>query len=237
MWQSDKLGVYELEVFAPKSPESSGAIIFLSGFAGTSLQQQSEFRRVIEAAGIPVVRPACRENWWLDVVDPLFDESQTPMAFVRDDLTSWITKRFGVQPPQIALWGVSSGGQGVINLAYRHALTFPVVAAMAPALDFHIAFGRGFAVERIFSEAEAARQETAILHLHPLNWPKHQFFCCDPNDPSWYSGCERLASKLRSSGVPFECDLSTHVSGHDWTYFSAMAPRVMDHLRNGLTRL
>lgn len=237
MWQTREIEGHPVEMFLPERRRLDAAILFLPSFSGQSLQTVEEFRRQVESAGVPVLMPLVRENWWLDTPDPGFHSQRTPAGYIRDRLTEWIAAELGVHSPRIALMGISAGGQGALNLAYRHALQFPVVAAISPALDFHIAHGRGFAVERVFADAEAARQQTAILHLHPLNWPKFQFFCCDPLDPTWYAGCDRLASKLRSSGVPFESDLITSISGHDWTYFSRMAERAFRFVLDSLAKV
>jgi S-formylglutathione hydrolase len=53
-----------------------------------------------------------------------------------------------------------------------------------------------------FGDVERARQDTAILHVHPLNWPRHQFFASDPADPHWHDGADRLHSKLVALGIP-----------------------------------
>ena len=67
----------------------------------------------------------------------------------------------------MGLTGISMGGQGVLQLAYRHPRTFPVVAALAPAIDFHQWYGRGLPLDEMFDSREAARQATALLQIHP----------------------------------------------------------------------
>jgi S-formylglutathione hydrolase len=129
------------------------------------------------------------------------------------------------------------GGQGALQLAYRHPREFPVVAAIAPAVDFHTWHGRGLPLDEMFPTRESARQETATLHVHPLNWPQHQLFVSDPADAEWFEGCERLASKLVSIGIPFERDLETSAGGHTWEYFNAMAPRVIEFVAERLQRV
>ena len=54
----------------------------------------------------------------------------------------------------------------------------------------------------IFDEPEQARQETAVLHIHPLNWPRHQWFVSSRNDERWHDGAVRLSSKLIALGIP-----------------------------------
>jgi S-formylglutathione hydrolase len=121
-----------------------------------------------------------------------------------------------------------------MRLAYRYPQEFPVVAALAPAIDFHNWFGRGLPLDEMYSSAEEARQDTATLLLHPLNWPRHQLLMCDPTDVEWLEGAERLASKLYSTGIPFESDFATSHGGHSWDYFDYVAPRVVQFLRDRL---
>jgi hypothetical protein len=64
-------------------------------------------------------------------------------------------------------------------------------------------------LENLYRDAEEARQDTATLHIHPLNRPRHQFFCCDPADLRWHESADRLRMNLWSLGVPFACDVET----------------------------
>ena len=82
----------------------------------------------------------------------------------------------------------------------------------------------------MYRDPESARQDTAILHVHPLNWPRHQFFCCDPEDERWWESADRLRMKLYSLGVPHEIDLETTGGGHGFEYYSRMAPRAIGYL-------
>ncbi|MGH7200003.1 MAG: alpha/beta hydrolase-fold protein, partial [Planctomycetaceae bacterium] len=81
--------------------------------------------------------------------------------------------------------------------------------------------------DEMFPNREAARQQTAILQVHPLNWPRHQLLTCDPADAVWFEGAERLGMKLSSTGIPFESDFETTHGGHSWEYFNHMAPRAI----------
>ena len=110
------------------------------------------------------------------------------------------------------------------------------MAALAPTIDFHRVYGEGLPLDDMFESAELARQQTAILHLHPLNWPRHQFIACDPADATWLADSERLASKLFSSGIAFESDFETTHGGHNWTYFNAMAGKAVTFLADAFDR-
>lgn len=67
----------------------------------------------------------------------------------------------------------------------------------------------------IFDEPEQARQETAILHVHPLNWPRHQWFASAGNNNRWHDGAVRLSSKLIALGIPHKAILEANA--HDDT--------------------
>jgi S-formylglutathione hydrolase FrmB len=136
-----------------------------------------------------------------------------------------IERRFGVKPPGIAVVGIGMGGQGALRIAYRHPAVFPIAAAIAPAVDFHQ--GMREAGDRddgelydvlwdLYGDVEPARQDTAILHVHPLNWPRHQWFASDPADVHWHDGAVRLHSKLAALGIPHEWVLESRGRPEDF---------------------
>lgn len=236
MWSWTDIDGKQAEAFCPADFIPGKAILYLHAHGEELLSEKPEFTELFQQFRYRVLCPRGGKSWWLDRISDEFDPDVTPMNFLRTRVVNWLRDNWQVEPPHIALLGISMGGQGVLNLAYRHALTFPVVAAISSAIELHKAFGYGFPIDRIFESAEAARQDSATLHIHPLNWPKQQFFACDPMDPTWYSGNEILASKLSSSGVPYECDLKTSLGGHDWPYFTAMASQALQHIHNALEK-
>ena len=227
-WTTIEMGGKPADVFEPSGGKSFGrAVLYLHDHDRATLKDNTAFTAELQNHGLPAVCPHGGRSWWLDRICPEFDGSITPMAHLLNGVVPWISERWNVQPPAIGLIGIGMGGQGALQLAYRHARLFPVVAAISPAVDFHDLHGLGLPLDEMFTSAEAARQETATLNLHPLNWPRHQLIVCDPADADWFEGCERLASKLYSMGIPFESDLETTAGGHDWRYFNAMAPRAI----------
>lgn len=236
-WTRVDIGGKPADVFEPEGGRPYEAcVVFLHPHGLETLAGDEVFSRELARYGLPCVCPHGGRTWWLDQVCAEFDEAVSPMAYVRETVVEWIGKRWGVVPPQIGLLGISMGGQGALQLAYRDARRFPVVAAISPAIDFHILHGHGSELDRFFESAEAARQQTVTLHLHPLGWPPQQLFVCDPTDV-WHEGCDRLASKLRSMGIPFESDLTTRAGGHSWVYFRAMAPRCVAFVSAGLGKV
>lgn len=226
-WTTTSINGKDADIFFPDSPRSERAVIHLHGHGLTTLKDNETFSRELNQHGLRVVCPHGQRSWWLPEICEEFDLEITPFDYVRNNVVSWIGENWGVRTPNIALTGISMGGQGVIQLGYRCGRDFPIIAAISPAVDFHQWWGTGLPLDAIFKTQEAARQQTAILHLQPLNWPRHQLIVCDPRDTDWIDSSERLASKLYSSGIPFESDFETSNGGHSWDYFNMMAPRVV----------
>ena len=113
-----------------------------------------------------------------------------------------------------------------------------MVAAVSPAIDFYKRYyDDGYeTLPEMYDEPEAARQDSAVLYIHPLNWPRNQFFCCDPNDYAYFDGVDRLRMKLYSLGVPFDSDFETTGGGHGFDYYNLMAEKVIGYLAAALDR-
>ena len=230
-WTTQQIAGRTAEVFDPATDiPPRGAVLFLHDLDLQTPGQVPLLRAELERCGLAVVSPHGGRCWWLDRVCSEFDPRITPLAWIRESLVPELSERWKVAPPCIAVCGIGMGGQAALQIAYRHPRLFPVAAALSPFVDFHDWHGRGTALDEMFSTAEGARQETATLHVHPLNWPPHQMFACDPADHDRFEGCERLASKLASTGIPFESDLQTTHGGDSGAYVSAMFPRVAEFL-------
>jgi Putative esterase len=230
-WQRIEIAERPADLLEPNpSTADAGVVIFLHDFDAQTLRASGAFTAEVARRGLRVVCPIADRSWWTTVPCPDFDAALSPLEFVRNQVVRSIKDRWQVQPPAIGLLGIGMGGQGVLQLAYRWPREFPIVGAIAPAVDFQNWYGYGLTLDAMFASKEAARQETATLHVHPLNWPKRQFFCCDPADEYWFEGSDRLAMKLSSMGIPFERDLTTSAGGHDWRYFEKMAPVALDFI-------
>ncbi len=236
-WSEVDIAGKSAEIFEPHAPSVEPfVIVFLHGHGQERLSQNPVFTAELERYGLRAVCPRGQRSWWLDVPCAEFDPVTTPLQYLRGSVVQFIEQRWNAKPPAVGLLGVSMGGQGVLQWAYRDALRFPVVAAISPALDFYRCWGQGLPLDEMFPSAEEARQATAILKIHPLNWPKHQLLVCDPKDEYWFEGAERLMLKLYSSGIPFESDFQTSAGGHSWDYFNTMAPKVLQFLAERLEK-
>lgn len=237
-WSTIELDRWTVECFTPAAdPPLPFALIYLPERQAPPASHDARLAEQLEQHQLRAMVPAVRDCWWLDRAGHPTDASHSPLEFVRRRLVSEIVDRWNVAAPRIGLLGVEAGGQGALQLAYRFPREFPVVAAIAPAVDFHARFADEPFLQELFPNPEAARQETVTLRLHPLNWPQHQWFACDPQDPQWHEGCERLASKLSSIGIPFEADLATTAGGRRDDYVRLMLPRGVQFVVERLTSL
>ncbi|MCO6455050.1 MAG: esterase [Pirellulaceae bacterium] len=238
-WRQVTLAGHDCELFEPAERNPHGwVVLYLHGVhVGRLAEQAPTMMAQFERHGLPVVVPITGQSWWTDRISPDFDPRISAEQHLLENVLPLIADRWGSGPPRIGLLGTSMGGQGALRLAYRHPETFPVVAAIAPAIDFQLRHKEGDPVlQAMYADAESARQDTATLHVHPLNWPRHQFFCCDPRDGRWFDSADRLRMKLWSLGIPHECDLETSAGGHGFEYYNRMAPRAIGFLAERLER-
>jgi pimeloyl-ACP methyl ester carboxylesterase len=238
-WTEIEVARHTCHVFEPARSSVHGfTVLYLHCSHAAKLSAFPAFVREFERHGLRVIQPMSGLSWWTDRLWTPFDPSITAEAYVRGPVMEAIAGRWNARPPQVALLGVSMGGQATLRIAYKYPQQFPVVAAISPAIDFQKRIEEGIdpGLAKMYRDAEDARQDTATLHIHPLNWPRHQFFCCDPTDVRWHASADRLRMKLWSLGVPFECDLDTVAGGHSFAYAEHMAERTVGFIAESLER-
>jgi S-formylglutathione hydrolase FrmB len=231
-WSTDTVAGHPVDLYVPPAPSPHGyVVLYLHGVHLNRLHDKAAFIAEFDRHGLSVVAPQTQRSWWTDKICDEFDPNISAEQHLLKNVLPFVQQKLAAQPPRIAMLGTSMGGQGALRLAYKHPNVFPVVAAISPAIDFHKRYNEGDeTIPQMYPDPEAARQDTAILHIHPLNWPRHQFFCCDPLDYRWHDSADRLRMKLWSLGVPHECDLETTGGGHGFDYYNRMAPRAIQFL-------
>jgi S-formylglutathione hydrolase FrmB len=237
-WSAIEIDGHECRTFQPAKPSPHGyAVLYLHDVEGQPLEDHPKFSELFDRHGFRCLAPAIGDSWWTDCVYPTFDPQLSAEAYVLDRVLPWLAEHWNIRPPGIGLFGIDMGGQGALRLAYKRPNLFPVVAAISPAIDYHILMQQGdAALRRLYRDPEQARQDTATLHIHPLNWPRHQWFVCDPEDYQWYESSDRLRMKLYSLGVPYEADLETTAGGHSWQYYEAMAEPALRFIHESLEK-
>jgi S-formylglutathione hydrolase FrmB len=237
-WTETTLAGKPCDVFEPTTPSAHGyVVLYLHGVHLNRLVDKPAFTEQFERHGLRVFAPMTARSWWTDKICAEFDAKLTAERHVLDNVMPHLAERWNARPPQIALLGTSMGGQGALRLSYKYPNIFPTVAALAPAVDYQLRFDEDDeTLPLMYADREAARQDTALLLIHPLNWPRNQFFCCDPKDYRWYDSADRLRMKLYSLGVPHECDLETTGGGHGFEYYNRMAERAVGYIAERLER-
>jgi S-formylglutathione hydrolase FrmB len=237
-WSTIEIDGHECRTFQPAKPLPHGyAVLYLHDVEGARLEEHPTFTELCDRHGFRCLAPATGNSWWTDRVYPAFDPRFSAESYLVDRVLPWLGEHWNIRPPAIGLFGIDMGGQGALRLGYKRPNLFPVVAAISPAIDYHMLMQHGdAALRQLYRDPEQARQDTATLHIHPLNWPRHQWFVCDPEDYQWYESADRLRMKLYSLGVPYEADLETTAGGHSWQYYEAMAEPALRFIHESLEK-
>jgi S-formylglutathione hydrolase FrmB len=222
--------VYDLP--APDKPRFG--ILYLHSGGLETLVDQPAFTRLFAELRLVCVCPHGQRSWWADRICNEFDPQVTSEHHLLQNIVPFFAERWGIAPRGIGLLGISMGGQGALRLAFKHPELFPVVAAIAPAIEYHELYGQGTPIDDMYDSKEQCRQDTALMHIHPSKFPPHIFYCIDPADAAWYRGNDRLHEKLSALGVPHQVDLNTRAGGHSWDYFNHMAERAVRFVYQGL---
>jgi S-formylglutathione hydrolase len=237
MWTLLDIAGKPAEVFAPPgSPPPRFGLLYLHDLDGRTLASSSTWTRLLEVHRLVCVCPHGKQSWWTDKTVAEYDPKQSTEAYLLDQLRPWYQAHYQIRPRPLALCGLGMGGQGALRLAFKHPLDFPVIAGIASALDCHELYGQGTPLDVLYDSKEQCRQDTALLHLHPTDYPPHLFFCVAPEQRFWYRGNDRLHEKLSALGIPHQYDFSTRAAGDAWSYAEQMAERVLAFLREGLDK-
>jgi S-formylglutathione hydrolase len=231
-WTAVHIAGKTADVFDPVG-KPRFALIYLHGIGQETLADRLVFTKLFEDLRVGCLVPRGGLTWWSDRRLPEYDSERTAEQYIRREIVTYVRQRWLLPDRCTGLFGISMGGQGALRMAFKRPDEFPVVAAISPAIEYHEYYGQGNSLDDMYESKEHARQDTAILHVHPSSFPPHIYFCCDPDD-EWHRGADRLHEKLSALGIPYECDLTTRAGGHTWDYYNAVAPRVVRYLCDGL---
>jgi S-formylglutathione hydrolase len=234
-WTRVEVGGKPADVYEPAGPARPRfGVLHLHGAGLETLRDKPAFTRWFDDLRLACVCPHGQRSWWGDRVCAQFDPQVTPGKYLLGEVIPFFQERWGLAARAVGLQGISMGGQGALRLAFKHPQIFPVVAAISAAIDYHELYGQGTPLDDMYDSKEQCRQDTALLHIHPSQYPGHIFFAIDPDDARWFRGNDRLHEKLSALGVPHEADLKTRAGGHSWDYFNHMAERVVKFVHAGL---
>lgn len=237
-WQRREIAGKGADVYSwPNGRRPLYGVIYLHSVGQETLAGNEVFTGLFEELGLVCVCPHGGQSWWSDRLGSDFDPDVTAERWLIDQVVPFFEQAWGLAPPAIGLLGISMGGQGALRLAFKHPRIFPVVASISAALEYHQYYGFGYSLDEMYDSKEQARQDTAILHVHPGQYPPHIYFCIDPWDADWWRGNDRLHEKLSALGIAHTCDLTTKGGGHSWEYFNAMGERAVRFVHSGLVEM
>ena len=229
-WSEAELAGHTCDVFEPERPHPQGFVaIYLHGVHLNRLVEQPAFGAEFARHGLRVVCPRTE----------LVDRSHLPRVRRRDHGRA-VRARPGaaVRGPAVGRAaagrgpaGHEHGGPGSMRMWFDVRGRFRSARRSRRPSTTICAWNEGDeTLPEMYSDAEAARQDSATLHVHPLNWPRNMWFCCDPADYRWHAMHDKLRMKLAALGIPHECDLETSGGGHGFAYYGRMAPAALEFL-------
>jgi S-formylglutathione hydrolase len=236
-WTQESIAGKPADIYAPAGAERPRfGLLYLHPIGNETLRDRPAFTRLLDHYALPCVCPMAPYTWWTDRVLPSFDPVLTAERHVLANVLPYFAQRWKLGPRSIGLLGISMGGQGALRLAFKHPRLFPVAAGIASAIDYHEFYGQGFSLDEMYDSKEQCRQDTALMHIPPHDFPPHIFFCIDPEDADWVRGNDRLHEKLNALGVPHTMDMATSAGGHSWDYFNRMSEPAIRFVVEGLEK-
>lgn len=220
-WEQVLIAGKPADVFEPANGQPRFLVLFLHDIYGGTLARHPTLTPILEATGVACICPFGDESWWTDRICPQFDQQITAERYLLDKVMPNLAERWQVGQRAVGLLGIDMGGQGALRLAFKYPHRFPAVAALAPSIEYYELYGRGTALDKMYDSKEQCRQDTAILHLHPSNYPPHIYFAIDPGDV-WFRDNDRLHEKMNALGIPHQVDFRPRIWGLE--YLTLMEP-------------
>src|SRR5687768_9514455 len=159
------------DVFEPGGSAARFALLFLHDTDGQSPADSPALTAQLRRFNLACVAPHGGQSWWVDRVCPEFDPELTAEQHLLRNVAPWMESRW-----KLAVVGIGMGGQGAVRLGLKYPGRFRVVAGVNGAFDFHEVYGRGTPLDEMYDSRERCRQDTAVLHVHPHDWPPHLWF-------------------------------------------------------------
>src|SRR5262245_20721749 len=126
VWTKNEIAGHICRVYEPAtlSPHNY-TVIYLHCSEAASLRSYPVFKHEFDRHGLRVVEPVSGRSWWSARIWPEFDSKISAEAYVLEKVVPFIAERWSSVPPQLALLGVSMGGQGALRMAYKYPNVFP----------------------------------------------------------------------------------------------------------------
>jgi S-formylglutathione hydrolase FrmB len=237
-WESIAIAGHDADVLA--TPDAVFGVLFLHPHGDETLAHAAANPAWTDALirqRLACCCPRASRTWWADRVYSPFDSVLSAEHYLLQEVLPWMASAWKLAPRQIAVVGISMGGQAAVRLACRHPETVRVAAGVASAVDYQSCYydPAFFELPELYRNPEHCRQDTATLAVRPQRLGS-LFIACDPADGDWFPGNERLHEKLTAVGVPHAVDFTTTRGGHTWDYFNAMAEPVIAFCADALAK-
>ncbi len=206
-WTRHTVANTQVDTFEPPRPRSY-LLVWLHDIDCRSPALHPQLTAEFLKRRLRCISPDTGPTWWVNRQHPTFDQNLTPEEFLREQIIIPQTKKLPAGGRSLALAGAGMGGHGSLRFAFRYPNLAPVVGSLDGQLDFQDHYGRGNVLDELYPSREHCRQDSAILHIHPSNWPTQIWFGCSPSS-SALRGNDRLHEKLQALGVPHQAELET----------------------------
>jgi S-formylglutathione hydrolase len=232
-WHELGVGGKKATAYEPPAPVR-GVVVFLHDLDGLTPAAGTVFSDQFNRHRLACICPQGDGTWWLDRIWPPFDDRTTAEKWLVQEVAPFAKSHWRLSSGCIGLLGLGMGGQGALRLAFRHPQLFPAVAGLNSVLDFHDLYHEGTSLDEMYDSKERCRQDTAVLQVHPAEYPAHVFFSCDPANQRWLRGNDRLHEKLSALGIVHEVDFAMSTCGDGGRYAEQMAERAVAFLARGM---
>ena len=138
-WTCYSVAGHSCELFIPPTIVEPGQmILYLHDLQEHSPKDYPTLRKALEFAGLPVLAPRIGRSWGLQKKLIRFDATMSAENYILGPILKECNRIIGECRGGVGLLGYDMGGQAALRLAYRHPGKFPIAAAIAPAIDFHL---------------------------------------------------------------------------------------------------
>src|SRR4051794_7284130 len=151
-WSLVNIAGKPADVYDPSGPRFG--VLHLHGWRLKTLQGEPAFSRLFDELRLACVCPHGGRCWWGDRLCPEFDAQVPPERYLLEQVVPFLHERWHLGERSVGLLGIGMGGQGALRLAFKHPEVFPVVAALAPAIEYHELYGQGLPLDEMYDSKE-----------------------------------------------------------------------------------
>jgi S-formylglutathione hydrolase FrmB len=215
---------YQIAVPAASAGTRFPVVYLLHGHGGreTDWFARSAAADLANQFGLIVVTPDGANAWYLNT------PTERWMDYIVQDLVEEVERRWPVRPGRAsrAIAGLSMGGYGAMNIAFRHPDTFALAASLSGALDTTrpssvFAGGREEEVSGWFGPPGSATRRDNDVYRQAAEAPAtnlpYLYLDCGVDDP-WFGVNREFAQVLKSRGLPHE--FHEEPGNHNWPYWN-----------------